>query len=136
MNDTVDLAPGPADRPSTQFDRDSANVVVARRWLTECLEAFAVPADRIAEAEVIISELVTNVFRHTRSAATVFVSATPGEVRVDVHDDEGASLPVLQPVDPTRVGGNGIRILDAFASTWGYERLPDGGKDVWFTVSW
>ncbi|MCU1358180.1 MAG: hypothetical protein JWM89_3598 [Acidimicrobiales bacterium] len=124
--------------PRTKFlDADPHNVVLARRWLVDQLRSLAeIPDELLAEAGVIISELVTNVFTHTGSAATISVVSSVNSVHVSVHDEERGSLPVLRPVDPTRIGGNGIRILDAFSQAWGYTKIQGDGKLVWFTLAW
>jgi anti-sigma regulatory factor (Ser/Thr protein kinase) len=119
------------------LDRDLSNVSRARRWLTDQLRAKPeLSRDQVDEAGVVISELVTNVFRHTSSDARITVSSGDQAVRVEVHDDDASGVPVLRPIDPLRTGGNGIRILEAFSSDWGCDRHPAAGKEVWFTLSW
>jgi two-component sensor histidine kinase len=119
-----------------RLDRDLSNVSRARRWLMDQLRAGTeLTGEQVMEAGVVISELVTNVFRHTSSEAEITVTAGASDVRVGVHDDD-ATLPVLLPIDPTRTGGNGIRILEAFSSTWGCDQLVGDGKEVWFTLTW
>jgi hypothetical protein len=39
----------------------------------------------------------------------------------------------LMPVDPTRVGGVGLRVVDTLAVTWGVASFP-GGKTVWASI--
>ena len=39
----------------------------------------------------------------------------------------------MQPVDPERIGGLGLRIVDQLAIAWGVAPFP-GGKTVWATV--
>ena len=48
--------------------------------------------------------------------------------------DSGDELPVVQPPDPMRVGGLGLRIVDRIAATWGVSPFP-GGKTVWATIA-
>ena len=48
--------------------------------------------------------------------------------------DSGQELPELLPVDPSRVGGVGLQIVDRLSSQWGISPFP-GGKTVWVTMS-
>jgi anti-sigma regulatory factor (Ser/Thr protein kinase) len=119
------------------LDRDLSNVVRARRWLAEQLEQIdGLPPGTAEEAGVALSEVVTNVFRHTGSPATVTLEVQVGRLEVEVHDAEAERRPVLRPVDPARAGGNGIRILEAFSTAWGCRDAEAGGKIVWFTLEW
>lgn len=104
-----------------------------RHGLTTELRSLGASSRCIEEAAVMVSELVSNVLMHTESPAEVLVSAGRGLVRVAVADDSRA-VPVPQPVDPTRVGGNGLRIVEAMATEWGVTLVPGDGKVVWFTV--
>ena len=40
----------------------------------------------------------------------------------------------MLPVDPERIGGLGLRIVDQLASAWGVAPFP-GGKTVWATIA-
>jgi len=44
--------------------------------------------------------------------------------------DSGEEQPEMQPLDPDRVGGVGLRIVDRLATDWGVASFP-GGKTVW-----
>jgi anti-sigma regulatory factor (Ser/Thr protein kinase) len=115
------------------LSRDPASIREAREWLVaELVRCTDLPPTTIELAGVLVSELVTNVLDHTRSEFTVTHREYPDTVRVEVADDEGLAVPVLQPVDPRRVGGNGIRIVDALSDEWGLHLVPDDGKIVWF----
>ena len=95
-------------------------------------QRFDLDPDRLEQILVMASELVANVIVHTGSAARLEVRDEGGRIRVEVGDDD-PRLPVVQPVDPLRVGGNGLLIVSALAAEWGAD--PDGdGKVVWFVV--
>jgi anti-sigma regulatory factor (Ser/Thr protein kinase) len=124
------------DSPTQQLGRDLDNVGLARDWLTRSLHAGTTLSDeRIGEAAVMVSELVTNVIRHTRCSPTVTLHRSRSEVRLEVFDDAGGQAPVMRPIDPLREGGNGVRIVDAFASSWGVRRCAGSRKAVWFAVA-
>jgi len=93
-------------------------------------------------ALLLASELVTNSVRHSGSAVpgglvTVAVAAGDGRIRVEVTDRSGDSVPVLLPV--ARVGGEaegsrGMRLVDALAARWGYQR-GGGLSTTWFELT-
>lgn len=91
-------------------------------------------ASRLSDALVMVTELVANVLTHTASEARIVVQVTDDAVCVFVHDDDEHSQPTMRPVDPTRVGGNGLRIVDSLADTWGTIDHPGDGKSVWFRL--
>jgi anti-sigma regulatory factor (Ser/Thr protein kinase) len=82
-------------------------------------------------ADLVISELVTNVVRHARTGFTVRV--TIGEyVRIEVADAH-PRLPAPQSPDPDREEGRGLSLVTACATAWGVVAHPTG-KTVWCTV--
>lgn len=116
--------------------RDVDAVRVARDWVkTQLQDLTPLPPHLLAETEVMVSELVTNVIRHTASEASLAVHVDAGGFRVEVHDDD-ATLPVLPPLEPARVGGNGLRIVDSWSTSWGVALdAASAGKTVWFTMA-
>ena len=60
----------------------------------------------------------------------VRTSLADGDVLQVSVTDSGPELPAMQPVDPGRIGGVGLRIVDRLASEWGVAPFP-GGKTVW-----
>ncbi|HEX2575579.1 MAG TPA: ATP-binding protein [Aquihabitans sp.] len=114
--------------------RDAAAVRELRSWLVAELGARTpLDAERIDDTALMVSELATNVLVHTASDGAVTITTADDSVRVEVAD-QGAGLPVLRDVDPTRVGGNGLRIVDSWSTEWGVDRHADGGKVVWLCV--
>ncbi|HEX2577507.1 MAG TPA: ATP-binding protein [Aquihabitans sp.] len=105
-----------------------------RRHLATCLRANGASDETVESAQLLASELVSNVLAHTDSAAEVTATTEDHVLRVAVAD-ESDEAPTIRPVDPTRVGGNGLRIVEAFAATWGTRRRPHHGKVVWFTLA-
>jgi anti-sigma regulatory factor (Ser/Thr protein kinase) len=116
------------------FARSTASVGAARRWLTAFLRAHHVPSATEEDATLVISELVTNALRHGVGDIVARGSLDgTRQLRVSVTDS-GSELPDLLPLDPDRVGGVGLRIVDHLASQWGVAPFP-GGKTVWATIS-
>ena len=54
-------------------------------------------------------------------------------LRVSVADANPAEPRVL-PSDPSRIGGNGMRIVDAWSTEWGVRQIEGDGKDTWFRL--
>jgi anti-sigma regulatory factor (Ser/Thr protein kinase) len=94
------------------------------------------PANLVEDAQVIVSELVTNAVEHGRPDIVLRLRRHPPGIGVAVedHGDEQPELP-SGPVDPDAVGGRGLLIVDALASHWGVtaSALPPG-KTVWFEL--
>jgi hypothetical protein len=84
-------------------------------------------------AELVTSELVTNVLIHTDSPATLRVLVAADAVRVEVHDD-CAVLPVGGILDPFATSGRGLVLVDRLTHRWGVTREPGAGKNVWFEL--
>ncbi|WP_188274658.1 ATP-binding protein [Streptomyces sp. CBMA152] len=93
---------------------------------------------QLAEAaRLCTSEVVTNVYRHTR-AKLVYVDVTVGkrEVSVYVHDDLPRGLPMPREISDGE-GGYGLFIVDSLADRWGtaqYGGLLPTSKSVWFSM--
>ncbi|MFC1415442.1 ATP-binding protein [Streptacidiphilus cavernicola] len=108
---------------------------LARRFTSAQLRSEAFDSADLADAiELLMSELVTNVFRHTGTAEMVVLLHRDEQgVRAAVRDDSN-DLPVLR--DPAMLdgGGRGLLLLNAVASAWGIDRHPEGGKTVWFRL--
>jgi anti-sigma regulatory factor (Ser/Thr protein kinase) len=89
-------------------------------------------------AVLLASELVTNSVRHSGSAVpgglvTVTVTTRGEDVRVKVTDCGGDAVPVLGPAACEAEGSRGLRLVEALARRWGYER--GGGRAVtWFEL--
>lgn len=82
-------------------------------------------------ADLLVSELATNVVKHAKTSFTVSV-AVAGRVRVEVSDGK-ADLGEAVATDLTSDGGRGLRIVQALAEGWGIDTGPSG-KIAWFTV--
>ena len=79
-----------------------------------------------------VSELASNALRHGLGDVAVRAAIEHGALQLSVTDS-GSELPELQPIDPTRVGGLGLRIIDELSAAWGVAPFP-GGKTVWATL--
>lgn len=98
-----------------------------RRAVRQAIEA-ARP-DVADDAELVVSELVTNATLHGEPPITVRVLLADA-VRLEV-EDAGRHLPVLLPSEPDAMTGRGLSMVAAVATRWGVEGLPGRGKRVW-----
>jgi anti-sigma regulatory factor (Ser/Thr protein kinase) len=115
------------------FPRTTNSVAGARSWLTSFLHANHTAPAVTADAVLVISELVTNALRHGVGDIVTRGALSDGEVRLSVTDS-GSELPGMLPIDPQRIGGVGLRIVDRLADRWGIAAFP-GGKTVWATIA-
>lgn len=120
---------------SVVLPREPGSARRARHLLLEALAAAG--EDLVARAgigELLVSELATNAVRYGQGEDfRVDLDLRPGVLRVEVHD-RSRVVPVPRHASPVEVGGRGLRLVDALASTWGAEETEDG-KVVWFTLA-
>ena len=94
---------------------------------------------KLADAQLVASELAQNVVRHSSlgpdEAFSIEVEKGADRIRI-VVEDRGAGFArdelVPPSVDPW--SGNGLRIVDAVASRWGAERKVGGGTRAWAEI--
>jgi anti-sigma regulatory factor (Ser/Thr protein kinase) len=92
-------------------------------------------ADLVADASLVVSELVTNAVQHGEPPVELTVTSGPDDVHLAVRDHS--------PVEPRNAGarpadrghdvparGFGVGLVDTLASTWGVVPEPSG-KLVW-----
>jgi anti-sigma regulatory factor (Ser/Thr protein kinase) len=119
------------DHGMALLPRDRHSAVDARDWLRGFL-AGRISATLTDDALLVLSELTTNALRHGLGEVVVRAALDDGMLQLSVTD-AGDELPALQPVDPTRLGGLGLRIVDELSASWGVAPFP-GGKTVWATL--
>jgi anti-sigma regulatory factor (Ser/Thr protein kinase) len=90
----------------------------------------------VADAELLVSELVTNAVQHGRPTIILSVCVKQGSIGASI-EDQGSTTWVVPdcPVDADATSGRGLMIVGALASQWGIDsRSPDPGKRVWFEL--
>ncbi|MEE1926929.1 SpoIIE family protein phosphatase [Streptomyces sp. TRM 70351] len=83
-----------------------------------------------ATTELLVSELVTNALRHTRTGSVEVRLVRAERLLCEVFDDD-PELPQLLGAAPDADAGRGLRLVDRLARTWGTSRTARG-KTVWF----
>ncbi|MFF7566255.1 ATP-binding protein [Streptomyces pseudovenezuelae] len=69
-----------------------------------------VPASRLMDAELVVSELITNALRHAPGPCALTLRLTGTELTISLYDTS-PDAPVVQPPDRRRVGGHGLYLV-------------------------
>jgi len=117
----------------------------SREFIRQTLGDWQVP-DQIDIAEVVVSELVTNAVKGTRTSTRTRTSSTDAaaecedigvqlramdtELYVEVWD-AGDGSPVIPEQTLDAEGGRGLFLVEALSRRWGVYRPVVGGKIVW-----
>lgn len=108
----------------------AASVPQARSLLRDDLVSAALPEETVADALVVLSELLANALRHARPLASGQVRTAwtirPAEVEIRVTDGGGPNHPVVNPPSTSAPSGRGLAIVAALARQWGVEREGPG----------
>lgn len=104
----------------------------ARTFVRHLLSDWGVAGEVVDDAELLVSELVTNAIMHARTGATVEISRYDGTVELAVSDESVRPLELRLP-SVEAVTGRGVYFLDQLASDWEVEPTADG-KTVRFRL--
>lgn len=104
----------------------------ARRFVHDRLTAWGLAA-LVDDANLVVTELVTNAVLHTGTAPSVGLRQVgPDQVRVEVLDGSPAP-PRSRAFGGTSTTGRGLRLVASLAVSWGIE-AQDAGKRVWVVL--
>ncbi|MDT0544954.1 MULTISPECIES: ATP-binding protein [Streptomyces] len=144
---TVALAPPPGTlrRPARRGARAAdrgvswvlpshpSSVSTARRLVLSQLAVWALagPTD---DAELLVSEVVTNALRYTGGPVRLTLCLCPAEdaLRCEVEDAD-PTPPCAREACEDDEGGRGLYMIDLLARCWGSQRTGSG-KTVWFEL--
>lgn len=117
------------------LDPEPGSVATGRRWAAREAELAHATAEAARTVELLTSEILTNAVVHTRAHRHIALSAECHDdcVRVEVTDPD-PTLPLVKAGNARRIGGHGMRLVDALASAWGIDLHPGVGKTVWFEM--
>jgi anti-sigma regulatory factor (Ser/Thr protein kinase) len=104
----------------------------ARDHVAELLRERGWSAAAIEKARLVISELATNAILHAQTPFELSCEID-GTARFEVRDWDPTSVPLVLDPAPDRVGGLGLRLIEAIATEWGVESHPEF-KVVWCTI--
>lgn len=118
---------------SRTFPAEPDGASRARHFLRAELAKRRVDGEIAETAELLLSELASNVVRHAGTAFVVDVSWPAGRLRVSVEDGLAVDITAVDLLSDAE-SGRGLRIVDTLADRWGVDRKP-AGKAVWFELS-
>jgi anti-sigma regulatory factor (Ser/Thr protein kinase) len=122
---------------------DFRQVGEARTWTRDYLAAISVqvPHAVVADAVLVISELVTNAIKHGRGPIRLRLCHGTDRLLVEVEDGSAKSITLRGPrID----GGRGLELIDRICLAWGQSQplRPDPtnpfgprGKTVWAVMA-
>ncbi|MBA3742617.1 MAG: ATP-binding protein [Sporichthya sp.] len=104
----------------------------ARKFLAEACCGSHV-AEVVEEAQLLVSELVTNAVRYGAPPIELQVCcAGEDQLHIRVRDSDPGT-PQPRDADADAEGGRGLLLVDVVSDDWGHEDDADG-KAVWFTL--
>jgi anti-sigma regulatory factor (Ser/Thr protein kinase) len=139
--------PGGGERVAARYEPDELRGAVevrlaldanapgaARTIVADCVGA-RVPAAVRDDAQLLVSELVTNSLQHSGAPAGdgifVRVELSSSALRVEVEDAGRGGVIAPRAADVETSGGFGMSLVQALSERWGVERAPVGGTRVW-----
>jgi anti-sigma regulatory factor (Ser/Thr protein kinase) len=116
---------------------NAASVAEVRKVVVEDLQTRDVTTTVVDEAEIVVSELVSNAVRHARplpdGMLRVHWKVKAGVVEVEVTDGGGESTPRPAPRTVWAPSGRGLRIVRSLAHEWGVTE-DRNGSTVWASL--
>lgn len=99
----------------------------ARRFMADVQAVHGLPVSERAMglAELVVSELVTNAYKHAPGPCLLDLEISDGAVEISVWDSD-PTLPTACPTDPGRVGQHGLEIAMAVCRRFEVRREPVG----------
>ena len=118
-----------------------SDIAQVAAWIEDLASRYGIPGNVEFAMKLCLEEALSNVIRHGYPGAqdrfiTVRFTAPRDTYFLFIVDDEAPlfnplaapALPVLNSLEETRVGGQGIRFLRQFADALEYEQLPNGNR--------
>jgi anti-sigma regulatory factor (Ser/Thr protein kinase) len=110
----------------------------ARDAVENALADRALGGATVADALLVLNELVANAIRHARTEFTVTAIVDGDVVRLEVFDRD-TRPPMLVGLDAESTSGRGLHIVAAVARDWGWHSAEGengvSGKVVWADVA-
>jgi anti-sigma regulatory factor (Ser/Thr protein kinase) len=110
-----------------ELPRQEGSAGIARLIVTA--HGSSLDSEQLKNANVMVSELVSNAFRHGDGRIELTVESGPDGVWASVHDEGTGTIATPDP-RPER-GGWGLYFVERLADTWG---VAEDESRVWFRV--
>lgn len=125
--------------PQLKLADSPESVRTARTYVREFVTWHApeAPEELVYDIQLVTSELVTNAYRYGTEPGDfllVVLAATPGKVRIEVHDP-CRRRPRARAANADRERGRGLLLVGTLATDWGVADRPLG-KVVWTEHVW
>ncbi|MEV7857522.1 ATP-binding protein [Streptomyces hirsutus] len=122
-----------------RFSRHARSAARARALFREQAAPWELSQDTTDTAELLLSELMTNAYRHAKAPAGREIWArcelTEDRLRITVADAND-TLPTPGRASLDDESGRGLELVAALADDWGAERRECGiGKELWFELA-
>lgn len=114
---------------SSTYEPELSSVAKARSWAVDQLSQHIRAPERLADVELVISELVTNAIKAGATEVSIELDARPMQVLISIADDADGQVAIRSP-SPSAPGGRGLPIVAALSSDWGVD-VQSSGKRVW-----
>ncbi len=111
---------------------EAATVPAARRAVRDWLRTNGQP-EHLDAAELVVSELVSNVVLHVGGDVQVSIERSGDDVMLEVHDSSPV-LPHTRMFSQTSSTGRGMRLVHSMAAAHGVH-LSEAGKTVWVRLT-
>lgn len=123
------------ERGRREFRGRADQVAAARRFVSAVLHVGSPLRD---VTRLLVSEAVTNAVLHSASGETggkftVEYQLDDRRLRVEVHDNGGATGPRRRVHHLESVTGRGLELFEALSDRWGVDGGPKG-RTVWFEL--
>jgi anti-sigma regulatory factor (Ser/Thr protein kinase) len=136
------LPVGPAvhpilDRRRLELVAVESAVGLSRALADMALRDWEFPRDVRSDVRLVVTELVTNVLRHTGtpsrrpSTLDVVLDLLPNSMARVLVWDASRKLPIRRSVGDDAEGGRGLLLVEALSTCWGSYPMSTGGKVVW-----
>ncbi|GAA4225190.1 hypothetical protein GCM10022254_06620 [Actinomadura meridiana] len=102
---------------------------IARNWLGRVFRKRLLGDDYVGR--VVVTELVTNVLKHTKTETFVVRLLLDGGCPVVEVEDGSDQVPVVRDEGDTAESGRGLLMMSMLVQDWGVRPLANGGKVTW-----
>jgi anti-sigma regulatory factor (Ser/Thr protein kinase) len=132
------LTPTAQAAASCALGTSLASVGIGRSFTRTALQRWGL-AQLSDQAELVVSELVTNAIRHGLLSARRTIDEYPVGLRLLAQrpfvtcmvTDPGARIPVRNEAAADAESGRGLQVVESCSVRWGWQPLASGGKVVW-----
>lgn len=132
---------GPDTWAGAAYDGESGSIAMARAFTADFLARTAeargvdVPRSVVADAQLVVSELVTNACKFAPGPCALnleLLSGRQGGVRGTVLEitlwDTDSAMPIARAAEPGRIGQHGLEIILALCEGYDVRREPVGKR--------